>query len=87
MRIVIVDVCNPFEEVVASLGVQRTFRSIHHGIILKNYFVRSYMRNTVFFLLESEYPTTRRVPHFAGRRVRMTDVAVELIDRQPSRVI
>jgi len=54
---------------------------------LKDYFFRSYMRNTVFCLLESEYPTTRRVPHFAGRRVRMTDVAVELVDRQPSRVI
>ena len=54
---------------------------------MKDYFFRSYMRNTVFCLLESEYPTTRRVPHFAGRRVRMTDVAVELVDRQPSRVI
>ena len=32
-------------------------------------------------------PTTYRLPRFAGRRVRMTDVAVELIDRQPSRVI
>lgn len=32
-------------------------------------------------------PTTCRLPRFAGRRVRMTDVAVELIDRQPSRVI
>jgi len=55
MRIAIVDVCNPFEEAVASLRVQRTFRSIHHDIILKNYFVRSYMRNTVFFLPEIEY--------------------------------
>ena len=26
-------------------------------------------------------PTTYRLPRFAGRRVRMTDVAVELIDR------
>jgi len=33
------------------------------------------------------YPTTYRLPRFAGRRVRMTDVAIELIDRQPSRVI
>ena len=32
-------------------------------------------------------PTTYRLPRFAGRRVRMTDVAVELIDRHPSRVI
>ena len=32
-------------------------------------------------------PTTCRLPRFAGRRVRMTDVAVELNDRQPSRVI
>lgn len=32
-------------------------------------------------------PITCRLPHFAGRRVRMTDVAVELFDRQPSRVI
>lgn len=32
-------------------------------------------------------PTCCRLPRFAGRRVRMTDVAVELIDRQPSRVI
>ena len=32
-------------------------------------------------------PTTYRLPRFAGRRVRMTDVAVELIDRQPNRVI
>lgn len=32
-------------------------------------------------------PTTCRLPRFAGSRVRMTDVAVALIDRQPSRVI
>ena len=32
-------------------------------------------------------PTTCRLPRFAGSRVRMTDVAVELIDRQPSRVV
>ena len=32
-------------------------------------------------------PTCYRLPRFAGRRVRMTDVAVELIDRQPTRVI
>ena len=32
-------------------------------------------------------PTTYRLPRCAGRRVRMTDVAVELIDRQPNRVI
>jgi hypothetical protein len=28
-------------------------------------------------------PTRCRLPRFAGNRVRMTDVAVELIDRQP----
>ena len=32
-------------------------------------------------------PTRCRLPRFAGRRLRMTDVAVELIDRRPSRVI
>lgn len=32
-------------------------------------------------------PTTCRLPRFAGSRLRMTDVAVELIDRRPSRVI
>ena len=32
-------------------------------------------------------PTRCRFPRFAGSRVRMADVAVELIDRRPSRVI
>ena len=32
-------------------------------------------------------PTSCRLPRFAGSRLRMTDVAVELIDRRPSRVI
>ena len=32
-------------------------------------------------------PTRCRLPRFAGSRLRMTDVAVELIDRRPSRVI
>ena len=32
-------------------------------------------------------PTSRRFTRFAGTRVRMTDVAVELIDRLPIRVI
>ena len=32
-------------------------------------------------------PTRCRITHFAGTRVRMTDVAVELIDRQPIRVV
>jgi hypothetical protein len=32
-------------------------------------------------------PTSHRVPRFAGARVRMTDVVVELLDRQPTRVV
>jgi hypothetical protein len=32
-------------------------------------------------------PTTCRITRFAGARVRMTDVAVELLDRQPLRVV
>ena len=32
-------------------------------------------------------PTRCRVLRFAGRRVRMTDVAVELIDRQPTCIV
>ena len=32
-------------------------------------------------------PTSCRLTRFAGARVRMTDVAVELLDRQPIRVI
>jgi hypothetical protein len=32
-------------------------------------------------------PTSYRLPRFAGARVRMTDVAVELLDRQPIRVV
>ena len=32
-------------------------------------------------------PTRCRLPRFAGNRLRMTDVALELIDRRPSRVI
>jgi hypothetical protein len=32
-------------------------------------------------------PTSCRLPRFAGARVRMTDVAVELLDRQPIRVV
>ena len=32
-------------------------------------------------------PTRCRLPRFAGSRLRMSDVAVELIDRRPSRVI
>jgi hypothetical protein len=32
-------------------------------------------------------PSSCRFTRFAGTRVRMTDVAVELIDRQPSRVV
>ena len=32
-------------------------------------------------------PTRCHLPRFAGSRARMTDVAVELIDRRPSRVI
>jgi len=32
-------------------------------------------------------PTSCRFTRFAGTRVRMTDVAVELIDRQPIRVV
>lgn len=32
-------------------------------------------------------PTSHRLPRFAGARVRMTDVAVELQDRQPIRVV
>jgi hypothetical protein len=32
-------------------------------------------------------PTCHRVPRFAGARVRMTDVVVELLDRQPTRVV
>jgi len=32
-------------------------------------------------------PTSCRITRFAGTRVRMTDVAVELIDRQPIRVV
>jgi len=32
-------------------------------------------------------PTSHRIPRFAGARVRMTDVVVELLDRQPIRVI
>jgi hypothetical protein len=32
-------------------------------------------------------PTSCHLPRFAGSRVRMTDVAVELINRQPNRVI
>ena len=32
-------------------------------------------------------PTRCHLPRFAGSRARMADVAVELIDRRPSRVI
>ena len=32
-------------------------------------------------------PTSHRIPRFAGARVRMTDVVVELLDRQPIRVV
>ena len=32
-------------------------------------------------------PTSRRFMRFAGARVRMTDVAVELLDRQPIRIV
>ena len=32
-------------------------------------------------------PSSHRFPRFAGARVRMTDVVVELIDRQPIRVV
>ena len=32
-------------------------------------------------------PTSYRLSRFAGARVRMTDVAVELLDRQPIRVV
>ena len=32
-------------------------------------------------------PTSCRLTRFAGARVRMTDVAVELLDRQPIRVV
>lgn len=32
-------------------------------------------------------PTMCRLPRFAGTRVRMTDVAVELMDREPVRVV
>jgi len=32
-------------------------------------------------------PTSHRIPRFAGARVRMTDVVVELLDRQLIRVI
>ena len=32
-------------------------------------------------------PKSHRIPRFAGTRVRMTDVVVELLDRQPIRVV
>ena len=32
-------------------------------------------------------PTSHRIPRFAGARVRTTDVVVELVDRQPLRVV
>jgi hypothetical protein len=32
-------------------------------------------------------PISHRIPRFAGARVRMTDVVVELLDRQPIRVV
>lgn len=32
-------------------------------------------------------PTGHRFPHFAGSRVRMTDLVVELVDRRPIRIV
>lgn len=42
--------------------------------------------NTKFWQMFRE-PTSHPIPRFAGARVRMVDVVVELRDRQPTRVV